>query len=117
MLLFSHLITMSSLLTIIMLTVNMLISKKKSTDREKASPFECGFDPLSPPRTPFSLRFYLVSLIFLIFDIEIVILFPLIPALWHSNPINWVITTLLFSMMLIWGLWIEWTEGSLVWVS
>nr|UYA96525.1 NADH dehydrogenase subunit 3 [Syrista sp. 1 GYN-2021c] len=117
MLMFLIMILLTTLISLIMILINMSISKKKMSDREKSSPFECGFDPLSSTRTPFSLHFYLISIIFLIFDIEIIILFPLIPAMWFSNPLTWMTTILMFSMILIGGLYIEWNEGSLFWMD
>nr|WAK83097.1 NADH dehydrogenase subunit 3 [Janus sp.] len=117
MLMIMYVLMMITLLVMIMLTLNFIISKKKYMDREKSSPFECGFDPLSSTRSPFSLRFYLISLIFLIFDIEIIILLPMMPSLWYSNPLNWLITSMLFSLMLITGVYIEWKEGSLYWMK
>nr|YP_009180591.1 NADH dehydrogenase subunit 3 [Calameuta idolon]ALM04147.1 NADH dehydrogenase subunit 3 [Calameuta idolon] len=117
MLMIMYLMLMSTLITTIMLMMNIIISKKKYMDREKSSPFECGFDPLSSPRTPFSLRFYLISIIFLIFDIEIVILFPLMPTMWYSNPLIWLTMFMIFSILLIWGVYIEWNDGSLFWMK
>jgi NADH-ubiquinone oxidoreductase chain 3 len=60
----------------IILTASVL-RKKTSLDREKSSPFECGFDPFSNSRIPFSLRFYMIAIIFLVFDVEIAILLPI----------------------------------------
>nr|WAK83084.1 NADH dehydrogenase subunit 3 [Janus sp.] len=105
------------LIILIMFSLNMLISKKKMMNREKSSPFECGFDPLSSTRTPFSLRFYLISIIFLIFDIEIIILFPMIYSLWHSNTYIWLITSMIFTTLLIMGLFMEWKQGALYWIK
>nr|DBA44263.1 TPA_asm: NADH dehydrogenase subunit 3 [Peltospira delicata] len=97
--------------------VAWLISKQAISDREKSSPFECGFDPLSSARIPFSLRFFLLAVIFLIFDVEIVLLIPAIGIL--SNFINWVsvVGVFLFIIILVLGLFHEWNEGSLDWLA
>nr|AYU71326.1 NADH dehydrogenase subunit 3 [Scirtes sp. 2 ACP-2013] len=99
-----------------MILVN-LISKKTMTDREKSSPFECGFDPSSSPRIPFSLQFFLIAVIFLIFDVEIAILFPMISIMKISNLFSFSMVTMFFIMILLIGLYHEWNQGALNWVN
>nr|AXS66156.1 NADH dehydrogenase subunit 3 [Tenebrionoidea sp. 3 KM-2017] len=104
--------------TIIMiLTVILnLTSKKTFMDREKSSPFECGFDPKSHPRMPFSLHFFLISLIFLIFDLEITLLFPFIVTLKYSNIFLYISLFSIFILILLIGLIHEWKQGALNWI-
>lgn len=103
-------------LVLILLVVCLIVSFSGFLDREKASPFECGFDPRDSARTPFSLRFFLLAVIFLIFDIEIVLLipFPIIDN--FSGGREYLIRASLFLLVLILGLFFEWTEGSLEWI-
>nr|YP_010309801.1 NADH dehydrogenase subunit 3 [Mylabris quadripunctata]UMR54918.1 NADH dehydrogenase subunit 3 [Mylabris quadripunctata] len=102
-------------ISILMLVIVNLISKKTFTDREKSSPFECGFDPKSSARLPFSLHFFLIAVIFLIFDVEITLLFPLIISMKMSNPMNYLIVLMVFIIILILGLFHEWNQGALNW--
>ncbi|HAN1512134.1 TPA: NADH dehydrogenase subunit 3 [Escherichia coli] len=74
-------------LATIIIIIASIISKKSFYDREKISPFECGFEPFNSSRLPFSLRFFLIAIIFLIFDVEIALIFPIINSL-KINCIN-----------------------------
>nr|YP_011002208.1 NADH dehydrogenase subunit 3 [Cazira verrucosa]WPO01456.1 NADH dehydrogenase subunit 3 [Cazira verrucosa] len=114
-------IMLSMLLALIMVMSLMLIctliSKTSKKDREKLSPFECGFDPKSSARTPFSIQFFLIAVLFLIFDIEIAIMLPIIITLkWSLNKM-WIITIMWFITLLILGLYHEWNNGVLEWAK
>nr|WMQ76591.1 NADH dehydrogenase subunit 3 [Hydora sp.] len=102
--------------TIVMLIAN-LISKKTFSDREKSSPFECGFDPKSSARMPFSLQFFLIAVIFLIFDVEITLLIPMIFIMKISNITNFSLIILFFLIILLVGLYHEWNQGALTWAK
>ena len=102
------------LLALIFILLNYLISKKSFSDREKISPFECGFNPLSFNHLPFSIHFFIISLIFLIFDIEIALLIPLIFYM-HIYNSSIIYTSLIFILILIYGLYIEYLEQSIDW--
>nr|UCC45980.1 NADH dehydrogenase subunit 3 [Eumenotes sp. HEM140] len=99
-----------------MILLCTIVSKTSSYDREKMSPFECGFDPLSSARTPFSIQFFLIAILFLIFDIEIAIMIPIMMTLKISLTKMWMITVMSFMMILILGLYYEWKNGALEWL-
>nr|AXS66314.1 NADH dehydrogenase subunit 3 [Cucujoidea sp. 10 KM-2017] len=99
---------------ILMILANIL-SKKTFKDREKNSPFECGFDPKNSARLPFSMQFFLIAIIFLIFDVEITLLLPFMMTLKTSNLMNFSILLIFFIMILLIGLYHEWNQGALNW--
>nr|WDE73847.1 NADH dehydrogenase subunit 3 [Lophosia sp.] len=103
------------LISMMMMLLTSMISKKTLTDREKMSPFECGFDPKSSSRLPFSLRFFLITIIFLIFDVEIALILPIILIMKFSNIMMWTITSIIFLLILLMGLYHEWNQGMLNW--
>nr|YP_010946823.1 NADH dehydrogenase subunit 3 [Rhabdoblatta atra]WGO57580.1 NADH dehydrogenase subunit 3 [Rhabdoblatta atra] len=105
-----------TLSSVIMMLASIL-SKKSIEDREKSSPFECGFDPKSSARLPFSLRFFLIAVIFLIFDVEIALLLPMTIIMLSSNMKSWFIISTIFLIILLIGLFHEWNQGSLEWAS
>lgn len=64
-----------SLIAVIVISIATIFSEKK-IDLEKLSAYECGFDPFGDARHTFSVKFYLVAILFIIFDLEIIFLFP-----------------------------------------
>nr|QGX06878.1 NADH dehydrogenase subunit 3 [Mycalesis francisca] len=99
----------------IFIFLSFLISKKSIMDREKCSPFECGFDPMNLSRIPFSLHFFLITVIFLIFDIEIALILPMIVTFKKVNFIIWWKTSSFFIIILLIGLYHEWNQNMLNW--
>jgi NADH:ubiquinone oxidoreductase subunit 3 (subunit A) len=71
---FVYLVT-CSFITLLILGLAQIVSEKK-IDLEKLSAYECGFDPFGDARHTFSVKFYLVAILFIIFDLEIIFLFP-----------------------------------------
>nr|APX40687.1 NADH dehydrogenase subunit 3 [Labidostomis lucida] len=103
------------LIMVILVLLLNLVSKKAYLDREKSSPFECGFDPKTSARLPFSLQFFLIAVIFIIFDVEIALLIPVVKSMSSSNTIMYSIISVSFIMILILGLIHEWNQGALNW--
>ena len=86
----------------------------KQPDIEKVSVYECGFDPFGSSRVPFSVKFFLVGILFLIFDLEISFLFPWCVVLSQIRLLGiWVMY--LFLIILTIGLIYEWVRGGLEW--
>nr|YP_009139639.1 NADH dehydrogenase subunit 3 [Teinopalpus imperialis]AKG26298.1 NADH dehydrogenase subunit 3 [Teinopalpus imperialis] len=101
----------------IFMILSMIISKKSFLDREKNSPFECGFDPKSSARIPFSLHFFLITMIFLIFDVEIALIFPMIYSFKLVNTMTLMKVSFFFLIMLLIGLYHEWNQNMLNWTN
>nr|YP_002364607.1 NADH dehydrogenase subunit 3 [Pedetontus silvestrii]ACC60221.1 NADH dehydrogenase subunit 3 [Pedetontus silvestrii] len=109
--------TINIIITVIIMMISSFLSKKSNSDREKNSPFECGFDPKSNARMPFSLRFFLIAIIFLIFDVEITLLLPMVTIYEKVNMWSWMAVSMLFLTILLLGLYHEWNQGALLWAS
>lgn len=109
--------TLSAILSTVLIFINSIIRKKIYSDREKPSPFECGFDPKRSARLPFSLRFYLIAVIFLIFDVEITLIIPIPILINQINIIPIIFLTVFFLIILVVGLIHEWNQGALEWDS
>nr|YP_006702518.1 NADH dehydrogenase subunit 3 [Clupanodon thrissa]AFN06221.1 NADH dehydrogenase subunit 3 [Clupanodon thrissa] len=106
----------TSLLSIILVIVSFWLPQM-NPDAEKLSPYECGFDPLGSARLPFSLRFFLVAILFLLFDLEIALLLPLPWANQLLNPLTTMSWAAAILVLLTLGLVYEWTQGGLEWAE
>ena len=82
--------------------------------KAKLSPYECGFAPFEAARIPFDVRYYLVAILFIIFDLEIAFLFPWAIALTNIGPAG-LIAMAIFLTVLVIGFIYEWKKGALEW--
>nr|WRQ18257.1 NADH dehydrogenase subunit 3 [Nandigallia matai] len=105
------------IMTMIMTVLILMLSKKKISENQKLTQFECGFNPISNKRMPFSIHFFMISVIFLIFDIEIIIVFPMIMTMKFSMIKFWMMASILMIMVIIMGLYNEWYNGMLDWTK
>lgn len=107
------LILCSIIISIIVFGASYIVGVKLP-DIEKVSVYECGFDPFGSSRVPFSVKFFLIGILFLIFDLEISYLFPWCVVLNQMQLLGvWVMY--LFLIILTIGLIYEWVGGGLEW--
>ena len=95
------------------IVVNFILSPKHP-DPEKLSAYECGFEPFQDSRMEFDVRFYLVAILFIIFDLEIAFLFPWAIVI-HEVGLIGLISMAIFLMILVVGFIYEWKKGALEW--
>nr|YP_010127279.1 NADH dehydrogenase subunit 3 [Paraconotrochus antarcticus]QPO84683.1 NADH dehydrogenase subunit 3 [Paraconotrochus antarcticus] len=107
------LLSFSAFLSIIFFFASYFFGEKKP-DREKISSYECGFLPFGAPGSPFSVRFFLIGILFLVFDLEISYLFPWCVLYNQISPFAyWGMIG--FLGVLVLGLVYEWLKGALEW--
>lgn len=100
------------ILTGILLMLNVLLAVHKP-DTEKVSAYECGFSPVyGQTRAPFSIQYYLVGILFLLFDLEILLLYPLATSLYQVGSYGFVVA-IMFFLVLTLGFMFEWGKGAL----
>jgi len=100
-------------LGVALLTVNRFLSPSRP-DSEKLSPYECGFEAFEDSRIKFDVRYYLVAILFIIFDLEIAFLFPWAVALNEIGMAGFV-AMMVFLGILVVGFLYEWKKGALEW--
>lgn len=100
-------------LSVIIILIPTLFASYKP-DREKTSPYECGFEPFEDSRIEFDVRFYLVAILFIIFDLEIMFLFPWAVTLGKIDALGFW-SMMIFLGILTIGFLYEWKKGALEW--
>lgn len=93
--------------------ISYILSPKK-IDSEKISPYECGFNPFEDSRVKFDIKFYLVAMLFIIFDLEVIFLFPWTVTLHFTRYVGYT-TMIIFLFILTVGFVYEWKKGALNW--
>jgi len=105
-------IAASALIVGLMVTINRLVGPRSRIDKAKGEAFECGNPSSGPAWNRFSVRFYLTALLFLIFDVEIVFLYPWAAALRQLGVVGFIEATI-FILVLVVGLIYAWQRGAL----
>ena len=100
-------------LSVAFIVINLVLSPKKP-DPEKLSAYECGFEPFDDSRMEFDVRFYLVAILFIIFDLEIAFLFPWAISLGSIGLLGFC-SMMIFLFILTVGFIYEWKKGALDW--
>ena len=98
---------------VLLLVLGFLIGSGGKDD-EKLSPYECGFEPFEDSRAKFDVRYYLVAILFIIFDLEIAFLFPWAVSLDAVGGFG-LISMGIFLAILVVGFIYEWRKGALEW--
>nr|YP_002317227.1 NADH dehydrogenase subunit 3 [Gasterosteus wheatlandi]BAG83112.1 NADH dehydrogenase subunit 3 [Gasterosteus wheatlandi] len=109
-------VSITAALSIVLALVSFWLPQM-TPDHEKLSPYECGFDPLGSARLPFSLRFFLVAILFLLFDLEIALLLPLPWGDQLTSPLYTFLWATAVLSLLTLGLIYEWMQGGLEWAE
>jgi NADH-quinone oxidoreductase subunit A len=106
-------VALAALIALALLVAPFLVAYRRP-DPEKVSAYECGFNPFDDARMKFDVRFYLVSLLFIIFDLEVAFLFPWAVA-FHDVGAFGFWSMMLFLVVLTIGFIYEWNKGALEW--
>jgi len=96
------------------MVIGSWFSGKRRPDADKLAPYECGFDAFDDARHKFDVRFYLVSILFIIFDLEIAFLFPWAVTLSHIGLFGFWSMVVFLGVLTV-GFVYEWRKGALDW--
>jgi NADH-quinone oxidoreductase subunit A len=110
-------LTVATLLAGLLLGLGTLIgrlNRSRRDDSDKLTPYECGFDAFEDSRAQFDVRYYLVAILFIVFDLEIAFLFPWAVTLSRIGAYGMVAMAIFLSILVI-GFIYEWKKGALEW--
>lgn len=110
-------LTIPVFIMLLILIGSITLALKQPKEQEKHSPFECGFIPWENSRQTFSIQFFLIALIFLIFDVELILIFPYIITAMHCIPLISLLSLSVFLLVLTAGFVFEWLTNQLSWYS
>jgi NADH-quinone oxidoreductase subunit A len=100
-------------MSLVMVVASYVVARQKP-DSEKLSPYECGFEPFDDARSKFDVRYYLVAILFIIFDLEVAFLFPWAVTLGSIGMFGFW-SMIVFLAVLTVGFVYEWKKGALEW--
>jgi len=106
-------LAIATVLSVVIVGLPYLIAARKP-DQEKLSAYECGFEPFGDARGKFDVRFYLVAILFIIFDLEVAFLFPWAVTLGKIGLVGFW-SMMVFLAVLTIGFIYEWNKGALEW--
>ncbi len=106
-------LTLATLLALLILILSTIIGNRKPT-KVKLMPYECGVDPIGSARSRFSIRFFIIAMLFIIFDIEVVFLYPW-AIIFKDLKLFGLVEMGVFILILGFGLTYVWRKGALEW--
>jgi NADH-quinone oxidoreductase subunit A len=107
----------STALAVVLMSLGLLLGRLGSRthgESEKLSPYECGFEAFEDTRARFDVRYYLVAILFIVFDLEIAFLFPWAVSLRHIGSFGLVAMGIFLAILVV-GFIYEWKKGALEW--
>src|SRR5437763_5539321 len=106
-------LVIAGVLALLMVIFSYMLARQ-APDSEKLSPYECGFEPFEDARMRFDVRYYLVAILFIIFDLEVAFLFPWAVSLGDIGAFGFWSMVVFLAVLTI-GLIYEWMKGGLAW--
>jgi NADH-quinone oxidoreductase subunit A len=100
-------------LSVLMVVASLIVARQRP-DSEKLSAYECGFEPFGDARRKFDVRFYLVAILFIIFDLEVAFLFPWAVTLGEIGVFGFWSMVVFLGVLTV-GFAYEWRKGALEW--